>query len=157
MVMGKLFNLFLQKFMSSAKKAQLINFRKANGAWVEFMLAPSKRKFKVKGSDTVYYLKGVSDINDDTNQRTWFFLYGISSPIKFHSEHPSLIEVEKNKGNMQMQLVEADQQGYERAMLIKGNKDQNWMLILIIVVLANLAVTAIFGILIAQKLGITFM
>lgn len=154
--MGKLLNVLLQKVMPGTLKSHLIKFRKSNGAWTEFMLAPNRKEFKVKGSDTVYYLKGVPDINDSTNQREWCFLYGIPHPIKFHSEHPSLIDIEKNKGNMVMQLTEADQQGYERASLINANKKADLVFWILIIVALNLMATLFMGWTIMDKLGIKF-
>lgn len=155
--MGKLMNILIQKLIPATKKSHLIRFRKANGAWVEFLLAPSKRNFKVKGSNNVYYLNGVSDIDDSTNQRFWTFLYGISNPVRFHDKHPDLIAVERNKGNMQMQLHEADQQGYDRAMLVTGAKSNNMMLIVVLVVGLNLVATLIIGFMVLDKLGVKFV
>lgn len=155
--MGKLLTILLQKMLPSARKAHLVKFRRPNGAWVEFLLSPNKQNFKVKGSSNVYYLKGVPDIDDTTNQRVWTFLHGISNPVKLHSKHPDLVEVEKNKGNMQMQLVESDQQGYERAMLVTGNKTNNHMLLVILVVGLNLVATLIIGFMILDKLGVKFV
>jgi hypothetical protein len=117
--LGKILNLITQKFLPPTKKSVLIKFRKPNGAWTEIMLPPTQSSFKIKGNDTVYYLKDTPDIDDSTNQRMYTFLSGIPYPIDMHSQHPSLSNEFNKQGNLAMMLTEADQQGYDRAALLK--------------------------------------
>lgn len=154
--MGKLINTLIQKFVPSTKKSFLIKYRKPNGSWIEFFIAPSKKHFRFKGSDKVYRLEGIPDIDDTTSQRTFHFVHDISHPIKFNSKVVDLIEVEKSRGSQQMQLLEADQQGFQRATLLFGNKQKDYWLFVLIGVGINIAATVVFGLLIADKLGIRF-
>jgi len=120
--MGRLMKMIMQKFLPATKKSILIKFRKKNGAWTEFLLPPNKESFKMKGNETVYYIKGTPDIEDSTNQRCYNFISGIPYPIDLSSKHPEMLENFNKEGNLAMMLTEADQQGYDRAMLVKKKK-----------------------------------
>lgn len=139
--MGKLMNILLQKFSPAAKKKILIKFRKTNGAWTEIMLSATKDSFKIKGNDTVYYIKGTPDVDDTTNQRSYTFLSGIPYPIDLASKHPEMINEFNKQGNLAMMLTEADQQGYDRAMLVKKKKMFDTAMWTFIIVAVNLLIS----------------
>ena len=155
--MGKLTNLVMQKFMPAAKKSIIVRFRKQNGAWVEKLLPPKTMQFKIAGSGDPYYIKGRPDIDDETNQRFYTFLWGIPYPIKYNDKHPDLIQMTNQQGNVQLMLNEADEYGYQRGLMIKGKKglDINMMLLIGIgiCVLVSLATLAM----VIQSSGVTFI
>lgn len=125
--MTSFFTILFQKFMSGAKKSLWIHFRKKNGAWEDFLLPPSNREFK--RGNTTYLIAGVPEIDNFTNQRRYYYLEGISDPIAFHSAHPNLIAINKEQGNINLMLGEAEETAYQKALLLKNKSgfDPIWI------------------------------
>lgn len=130
--MGRLMNLVYQKLLPATKKSFWIDFRKKNGAWTAFQLPPASKSFKEGG--TIYYLKGTPEIDNSTNQRKYIFLQDVPYPIGFNHAHEQLLKVNADFGNISMQLTEADEQGFQRAMLLKGKKGLDPITLLLIMV-----------------------
>jgi len=128
--MGKLITILIQKFLPAAKKSFLIDFRKRNGAWTNFLIAPNQLSFKVKG--LIYYLKGRPEIDNTTNQRKYVYLEGIPYPIVFDEGHDHLLKINADFGNIALQLTEATEQGFQQAMLLKAKRGMDPMLIILI-------------------------
>jgi len=139
--MGRLINDIQQKFLPAAKKALRVRFRRKNGRWLEFDLAPGKETFHFKGSDAVYRLEGLPDYEDATGQRLHTYFEGVPYPVKSHTQHPELLVMGREAGNQQIQLINAEERGFQRALLLKSKKDQNFILYVLIITGINLLVS----------------
>ena len=140
--MSRLKNDILQKFMPAAKKMLRIRFRRKNGRWIEFDVSPSKQTFHFgKGSESLYRIEGIPDIEDDTGQREYVFFEGVPHPIKSHSQHPELLVMGREAGNQQIMLTQAEERGFQKALLLKGGKKVDFMMYMLIAVVINLLVT----------------
>lgn len=147
--------LLYQKLLPNAKKSLWIKVRKKSGAWRDFLLAPSKNKFKADGM--TYMVIGKPDIDDFTNQRVYTFLQGVSTPVKFDETHPQLITANQDLGNMDMLLDNAEMDGFMKAGLLKKKSaiDPLWLILIgtaIIVVFHTLMLMSIM-----DKLGVKLM
>jgi len=140
--MGRLKNDVIQKFIPAAKKMLRIRFRRINGRWIEFDVSPSKKTFHFgKGSDAIYQIIGIPDIEDDTGQREFVFFEGVPYPIKTHSQHPELLVMGREAGNQQIMFTQAEERGFQKALLLKGGKKVDLMMYMLIAVGINLLVT----------------
>jgi len=140
--MSRLQNDIMQKFLPAAKKMLRIRFRRTNGRWAEFDVPPSKKTFHFgKGNDSIYQITGIPDIEDDTNQREFVFFEGVPYPIKSHSQHPELLVMGREAGNQQIMLTQAEERGFQKALLLKGGKKVDLMMYLLIAVVVNLLVS----------------
>jgi len=140
--MSRLKNDIVQKFMPAAKKMIRIRFRRRNGRWIEFDVPPSKLTFHFgKGNDSIYQITGIPDIEDDTGQREFVFFEGVPYPIKSHTQHPELLVMGREAGNQQIMLTQAEERGFQKALLLKGGKKVDLMMYLLIAVAINLLVT----------------
>lgn len=139
--MGRLMNDLQQKFLPMAKKQIRIRFRRKNGRWIEFDVPPAKESFHFGKSEAIYQLTGIPDIEDDTGQREYVFFEGIPYPIKSHSQHPELLVMGREAGNQQIMLTQAEERGFQKAMLLKGGKKQDLMLYILIAVAINLLIS----------------
>ena len=139
--MGKLMNLAIQKFLPMTKKSLMIRFRRKNGRWLELLVPPSKESFHFGKDGTPYNIAGIPDIEDDTNQREFMFFEGIPYPIKSHSQHPELLVMGREAGNQQIMLINAEERGFQKALLLKGGKKTDLMMFVLIAVAINLLVS----------------
>lgn len=139
--MGRLMNDFIQKIIPGAKKSLLIRFRRKNGRWLEILVPPSKESFHFGKEGTPYNITGIPDIEDETNQREFMFFEGIPYPIKSHSQHPELLVMGREAGNQQIMLINAEERGFQKALLLKGGKKTDFMLYVLIAVAINLLVS----------------
>lgn len=156
--MGKLKEILITKIMPARRKRIWINFRRGNGAWVSFTLKPSTKEFRYPPKDTTpYYIKGRPDLEDFTNQRIYTFVEGVNNPINFDSQHPDLIQLQKEKGNLALLLTEAEEQGYQKAMLLKTKKGMDIQLLTFILIAVNLLATIFFGWIILDSMGVSFI
>jgi hypothetical protein len=140
--MGRLMNDLIQKFMPMTKKSFMIRFRRKNGRWLEIMVPPSKESFHFGRQATPYNITGIPDIEDATGQREYVFFEGIPYPIKSHSQHPELLVMGREAGNQQIMLINAEERGFQKALLLRGGKKTDFMLYILIAVVINLAITA---------------
>jgi len=157
--LGRVINALMQKLLPAAKKSVLIKFRKNNGAWKEFLLPPKKNKFKVRGYKGTYYVKGTPDVEDSTNQRTYTFFSGIFYPISINRQHPELLSIYRESGESQdLEMEMHEQYAFLKAGLIKGKKDNQMLLMLIVIgVGINVLATIAFGFMMMQASGISFI
>jgi hypothetical protein len=140
--MGRLMNDILQKFIPSAKKAIRIRFRRKNGRWLEIDVPPGKESFHFgKDTEQNYRLDGIPDIEDATGQREYMFFEGIPYPIKSHTQHPDLLVMGREAGNQQIMLINAEERGFQKALLLKGGKKQDFMFWILIIAGINLLVS----------------
>jgi hypothetical protein len=140
--MGRLTNDILQKFIPGAKKAIRVRFRRKNGRWVELDIPPSKESFKFGKGGTPYNIVGIPDIEDATGQREYVFFEGVPYPIRSHTQHPELLVMGREAGNQQIMLINAEERGFQRALLLKGGKKTDLMLYVIIAVAINVLISA---------------
>ena len=141
--MGRLWNDIQQKFLPAAKKAIRIKFRRTNGRWIEFDIAPSKKNFTFKGGEDLYQIQGLPDFEDETGQRTYMFFEGVPYPVKSHKQHPELLVMGREAANQQIMLINAEERGFQKAMLLKGKKDKDLMMWILVGVCAlNLLISA---------------
>lgn len=152
--MGKIMRLIMQKFMPNTKKSLLVKMRRKNGVWIEKMIPPSKPNFKLKGGQEIYYLRGTPDIEDFTGQRSFTFLEGIPDPVHFSIEHPKLMVIGEEAKDHQTDLQMQEEIGFQKAMLIKGKKDMNFMLLILLIVGINIIVSIAGFYMILDKLGV---
>lgn len=127
--------------MPAAKKQIRIRFRRRNGRWIEFDVAPGKETFHFQKSENLYQITGIPDVEDETGQREFVFFEGIPYPIKSHTQHPELLVMGREAGNNQIMLTQAEERGFQKAMLLKGGKKQDLMLYVLIAVAINLLVS----------------
>lgn len=139
--MGRLSNDVTMKFMPAAKKRIRIRFRRKNGRWLEFDRSPGKDTFYFKGSDSVYRIEGLPDFEDETGQRLYTYFEGVPYPIKSHTQHPELLVMGREAGNQQIQLINSEERGFQRALLLKSKKGGDMMLYLLIIGGINLLAT----------------
>jgi len=139
--MGRLMNDIVQKFMPMTKKSILVRFRRKNGRWVEILVPPSKETFHFGKTGTPYNITGIPDIEDGTGQREFTFFEGIPYPIKAHSQHPELLVMGREAGNQQIMLINAEERGFQKALLLKGGKKTDLMMFVLIAVAINLLVS----------------
>jgi len=139
--MGRLQNDVMQKFMPAARKMIRIRFRRKNGRWLEFDLSPGKDTFHFKGSDAVYRIEGLPDFEDETSQRLYTYFEGVPYAIKSHTQHPELLVMGREAGNQQIQLINAEERGFQRALLLKTKKDVNFLMYVLIITGINLLVS----------------
>jgi len=139
--MGRLLNDIMMKLPIGANKQIRIRFRRKTGRWIEFDVPPSKETFHFGKSEAVYQITGVPDIEDFSNQREYVFFEGVPYPIKSHNQHPELLVMGREAGNQQIMLNQAEERGFQKAMLLKGNKKGDFMLYILIGVAVNLLVT----------------
>jgi hypothetical protein len=139
--MGRLMNDIMMKLPIGANKQIRIRFRRKNGRWIEFDVPPGKETFHFGKNESVYQITGVPDIEDFTNQREYVFFEGVPYPIKSHTQHPELLVMGREAGNQQIMLTQAEERGFQKAMLLKGNKKGDFMLYILIGVAINLLVT----------------
>jgi hypothetical protein len=140
--MGRLINDILQKFMPSAKKAIRVRFRRKNGRWLEIDVPPGRESFHFgKDTEQSYRLEGIPDIEDATGQREFVFFEGVPYPIKTHTQHPDLLVMGREAGNQQIMLINAEERGLQKALLLKGGKKQDWTLYILIGVAINLLIS----------------
>lgn len=140
--MGRLWNDIQQKFMPAAKKAIRIKFRRTNGRWLEFDIAPSRKNFTFKGGEDLYQIQGLPDFEDETGQRTYVFFEGVPYPVKSHKQHPELLVMGREAANQQIMLINAEERGFQKAMLLKGKKEKDIMMWIVVAAVAlNLLIT----------------
>jgi hypothetical protein len=139
--MGRLMNDIVQKFMPMAKKSLLVRFRRKNGRWLEILVPPSKESFHFGQTGTPYNITGIPDIEDETGQREFMFFEGIPYPIKSHSQHPELLVMGREAGNQQIMLINAEERGFQKALLLKGGKKTDFMMFVLIAVAINLLIS----------------
>ena len=139
--MGRLMNDLMQKFMPAAKKQIRIRFRRNNGRWIEIDVPPGKKSFHFGKDESSYQITGIPDIEDDTGQREFVFFEGVPYPIKTHSQHPELLVMGREAGNQQIMLINAEERGFQKALLLKGNKKGDFMLYILLIAGLNLLVT----------------
>jgi len=139
--MGRLMNDLVQKFMPMAKKSLLVRFRRKNGRWLEILVPPSKESFHFGKDGTPYNITGIPDVEDETGQREFMFFEGIPYPIKSHSQHPELLVMGREAGNQQIMLINAEERGFQKALLLKGGKKTDFMMFVLIAVAINLLVS----------------
>jgi hypothetical protein len=139
--MGRLTNDIMQKLIPGAKKQIRIRFRRKNGRWLEIDVPPGKETFHFGKEGTPYNITGIPDIEDDTGQREYVFFEGVPYPIKSHTQHPELLVMGREAGNQQIMLVNAEERGFQKAMLLKGGKKADFMLYILIAVALNLLIT----------------
>lgn len=136
--MGILINLIIQKIIPATRKSIWIEFRKTNGAWTTFLLSPSKKSFII--DKITYNIEGRPEIDDFTNQRKFYFVHGVSSPLNFDKRHAELIGINKEQGNVSMALAEADELGFQKALLLKNKKGLDPLFIIAIITAITLVV-----------------
>jgi len=140
--LGRLWNDIQQKFMPAAKKAIRIKFRRTNGRWLEFDMAPSRKNFTFKGGEDLYQIQGLPDFEDETGQRTYVFFEGVPYPVKSHKQHPELLVMGREAANQQIMLINAEERGFQKAMLLKGKKEKDIMMWIVVAAVAlNLLIT----------------
>ena len=139
--MGRLTNDILQKFMPAAKKQIRIRFRRKNGRWIEIDVPPSKETFHFGQDSTPYQIVGIPDIEDDTGQREYTFFEGVPYPIRTHTQHPELLVMGREAGNQQIMLINAEERGFQKALLLRGGKKTDYMLFVLIAVAINLLIS----------------
>ena len=141
--MGRLMNDLQQKFMPAAKKMIRVRFRRKNGRWLEIDVPPGKESFHFGKAGTPYQLIGIPDIEDSTAQREFVFFEGVPYPIKSHTQHPELLVMGREAGNQQIMLINAEERGFQKAMLLKGGGKKDYMLYVLIAVAINLLITVL--------------
>lgn len=139
--MGRLMNDLMQKFMPMTKKAFLVRFRRKNGRWLEIMVPPSKETFHFGKQATPYNITGIPDIEDATGQREFVFFEGVPYPIKTHTQHPELLVMGREAGNQQIMLINAEERGFQKALLLRGGKKTDFMMFVLIAVAINLLIS----------------
>lgn len=140
--MGRLWNDIQQKFLPAAKKAIRVKFRRTNGRWLEFDINPSKKNFTFKGGEDLYQIQGLPDFEDETGQRTFVFFEGVPYPVKSHKQHPELLVMGSEAKNQQIMLINAEERGFQKAMLLKGKKEKDIMMWIVVGAVAlNLLIT----------------
>ena len=139
--MGRLMNDITQKFLPAAKKQIRVRFRRKNGRWLEIDVPPGKESFHFGKEGSPYQLTGIPDIEDETGQREFVFFEGVPYPIKSHTQHPELLVMGREAGNQQIMLINAEERGFQKALLLKGGGKTDWMLYLLIAVGINLLIT----------------
>lgn len=140
--MGRIVNDVQQKLLPAAKKAIRIRFRRNNGRWIEFDLNPGKKNFNFKGGEDLYQLQGLPDFEDETGQRLYTFFEGVPYPVKSHQQHPELLVMGREAANQQIMLINAEERGYQKAMLLKNKKEKDLNLYILIGVAINIIITA---------------
>jgi hypothetical protein len=139
--MSRLTNDIIQKFLPGAKKMIRVRFRRKNGRWIEIDMPPSKESFHFGKEGAIYQIQGIPDIEDDTGQREYVFFEGVPYPIKSHTQHPDLLVMGREAANQQVMLIQAEERGYQKAMLLKGNKKVDFTMYILIGVAINLLVS----------------
>jgi len=140
--MGRMMNDLQQKFLPSAKKAMRIRFRRNNGRWIEFDLNPGKRQFNFKNGEDLYQIQGLPDFEDGTGQRLYTFFEGVPYPVKSHQQHPELLVMGREAANQQIMLINAEERGYQKAMLLKNKKEKDLTLYILIACGINIVISA---------------
>jgi len=139
--MGRLLNDFKQKFLPDTKKAIRVRFRRKNGRWEEFDVPPSKKAFHFGKCEETYQIEGIPDIEDSTHQREYVFFEGVPYPIKTHTQHPELLVMGREAGNQQIMLINAEERGFQKALLLKGGGKPDLILFILIGVAINLLIS----------------
>ncbi len=150
---SKIIYLIKQKFLPAKKKDFIAEIRLKNGFRLIKPIPNHVTSFKLKKTSIPYYLEGKPDTDDFTGQKLYTFLEGCSYPIKFDEEQEHIVQVAKNFGNSEDELILADDNGYKRGMLLAktGMDFAKWTFILALI---NLVVTGIGLFLIMRNLGI---
>ena len=155
--MSRLSNDVLQKFMPTAKKMVRIRFRRRNGRWLEFDHPPGRLKFNFKGDDNIYHITGLPDFEDGTGQTLYTFFEGVPFPITTRQQHPHLLEIGREAGNQQIMQINAEERGFQRAMLLKRKDKPDLMMWVLIAIAVNVVATIAMGLMIMNSLGISFI
>jgi hypothetical protein len=153
MAWSKIIYLIKQKFLPNSKKDFIAEIRLKNGFRLVKPIPNHVSSFKLKKDNIPYYLEGKPDTDDFTGQKLYTYIEGCSYPIKFDAEQEHVIQVAKNFGNSEDELILADDNGYKRGMLLakSGMDFAKWTFIVAVI---NLVVTGIGMVMIMRNLGI---
>lgn len=149
----KVIYLVKQKFLPAKKKDIIADIRLKNGYRLFKPIPNHIKSFKIKKSPLPYYIDGMPDFDDFTGQKLYTYVEGCSYPIKFDAEHEQVVQVARNFGNSEDELMLADDNGYKRGMLL-AKTGMDFAKFAFFVGLINLVITGIGMFLIMRNLGI---